>query len=217
MSGGVPQYCELVWTSGRRARALAGGLIAPREKTLVQPAARWLLSGDHLSLRMSSSFTLSLALREEDDGKRTGSVTETDNSARSRKIKRLSSISPSLTPNEIMSLTVEGRWSCWVKRTGECSLPLRVMARHAGIEPTWARLSLGRSRSLKRKLTASAERQDWNTRSVSIQPCWAQRQRGISPSVTHTQRECHQRAGDSRKSYNNGTAFATTLCGNLLF
>ncbi len=33
--------------------------------------------------------------------------------------ERLSSISPSLAPNEIMSLAAaEGRWSCWVKRTG---------------------------------------------------------------------------------------------------
>ncbi len=58
------------------------------------------------------------------DGKRVGSVTEPDNSfrIRSRHKKRLSSISPSLAPNEIMSLTAEGCWSCWVKRTGECSL-----------------------------------------------------------------------------------------------
>ncbi len=48
--GGVPQYRELVWTSGKKRC-----LIAPREKTLVQPAARWLLSGDHSS---PSSLTL---------------------------------------------------------------------------------------------------------------------------------------------------------------
>ncbi len=37
--------------------------------------------------------------------------------------ERLSSISSSLAPNEIMSLAAaEGRWSCWVKRMGECSL-----------------------------------------------------------------------------------------------
>ncbi len=72
--------------------------------------------------------------------------------------------------------------------------PSAVTARHAGIEPMWARLSLaaqilcqlffshrslggrkmggreGRSRSLKRKLSVSAERQDWNTCSASTQP-----------------------------------------------
>ncbi len=62
-----------------------------------------------------------------------------------------------------------------------------------------------------------AERQDWNARSASNQPCWAQRQCGISPSVTHTQCECHQRAGDSCMSYNDCAAFATTLHWNLLF
>ncbi len=100
-------------------RALAGGFIAPLEKTLVQPAARWLLSGDHSSpssltafvmMWMSSSSTLSLALREEDDSKRVGSVPEPDNSSTSEAArKKLSSISPSLAPNEIMSLTAEGR------------------------------------------------------------------------------------------------------------
>ncbi len=62
-------------------RALVGGLIVPREKTLVHPAARWLLNGDHSSpssltgfvmMRMSSSSALSLALCEEDDGNRAG-------------------------------------------------------------------------------------------------------------------------------------------------
>ncbi len=99
-----------------------------------------------------------------------------------------------------------------------------VMARHAGIEPTWARLSPaarilcpavfssqvpgrkktcgheGRSHSLKIKLSASAERQDWNFRYES----------GISPSMIHTQRECHQCAGETCTSYNDGAAFATT-------
>ncbi len=73
-------------------RALAGGLIAACEKTLVQPAARSLLSGDHLSpssltafvmMQMRSSSALSLALREEDNGNRVGSVTEPDNTSAS--------------------------------------------------------------------------------------------------------------------------------------
>ncbi len=75
-------------------QALAGGLIAPREKTLIQPAARWLLGGNHLSpssltasvmMQMISSSALSLVLREEDDGKRAGSVTEPSASKAARK------------------------------------------------------------------------------------------------------------------------------------
>ncbi len=110
-----------------------------------------------------------------------------------------------------------------------------VTARHAGIEPTWARLSLaaqilcpavfssqvpgrkktgwweGRSRSLKRKSSASAERRDWNSRNESSQPRWAQRQCGISPGMSHTQLDSHQHAGEFCTSYNDGAAFATTL------
>ncbi len=118
------------------ARALAGGLIAPREKTLVQPAARWLLSGDHLSLRMSSSFTLSLALREEDDGKRTGSVTETDNSARSRKIKK-AVIYFAIPHTERDHVAHSGGTLIMLsEEDGRMLSPSAVMARHAGIEPT---------------------------------------------------------------------------------
>ncbi len=44
----------------------------------------------------------------------------------------------------------------------------------------------GQSRSLKRKLTMSAERQDWNARSASNQPRWVQRHCGKSRSVTYS-------------------------------
>ncbi len=155
------------------------------------------------------------------DGKRVGSVTEPDNSFRIRSRHKKGCLLFRHHSHRMRScLTAEGRWSCWVKRTGECSL-LCSDGRHVGINPTWARLSPaaqilcpavffsqipwrkktggreGWSRSLKRKLTTSAERQDWNTRSASI-----------SPSVTHTQHECHQRVGDSRTSYNDGATFA---------
>ncbi len=40
--------------------------------------------------------------------------------------------------------------------------------------------------SLKRKLSESIERQDWNSRNGSSQSRWAQCQRGISPSMTHS-------------------------------
>ncbi len=145
-------------------------------------------------------------------------------SASEAAIKKAVFYSPSLAPNEIMSLT-QRRDADHVEWRGRANaLSSAVTARHVGINPTWARLSPaaqilcplffssqipwrkktggreGWSRSLKRKLTTSAERQDWNTRSASI-----------SPSVTHTQHECHQRVGDSRTSYNDGATFATTL------
>ncbi len=74
--------------------------------------------------RMSSSSALGLALHEEDDGQRAGSVTEPANSSASEAAsERLSSNSPSLEPNEIMSLAAaEGHWSCWAKRMGKRSL-----------------------------------------------------------------------------------------------
>ncbi len=52
------------------------------------------------------------------------SAMESDNSSASEAAReRLLSISLPLAPNEITSLAaVEGRWSSWVKRTGECSL-----------------------------------------------------------------------------------------------
>ncbi len=72
---------------------------------------------------MSSSSAFSLALREEDDGKRAGLSMEPNNSSESKAGRvKLSSSSLSLTPNYIMALAAaEGRWSSWVKRTGECS------------------------------------------------------------------------------------------------
>ncbi len=39
-------------------RAFVGGLIAPHDKTLVQPAARWLLSGDHWLNRDNHKLTM---------------------------------------------------------------------------------------------------------------------------------------------------------------
>ncbi len=109
----------------------------------------------------------------------------------------------SSSPNEIMSLAAaEGRWSCWVKRTGECSLCDDGEGRGhwADVSSLVTRRSnpLPRYRSLKRKLSASAERQDWNSRNENSRSRWAERQHGFSPSMTHTQRECHQHIGESR-------------------
>ncbi len=102
---GLPSI-RLPWAGrGRRVTSVGGGLA-------------------FVMMWMSSSSVLSLALREVDSGKREGSVTEPDNSSTSKATReRLSSISLSLSQNEIMSLAAtEGRWSCWVKRTDECSL-----------------------------------------------------------------------------------------------
>ncbi len=61
-------------------------------------------------MRMSSSSALSLALREADDGKRAGSVTEPNNSSASEAAReRMSSSSLSLTPNEMSLAAAEGR------------------------------------------------------------------------------------------------------------
>ncbi len=81
-----------------------------------EAAARWLLRRSPSSLtvfvinQMSSSSALSLALREADDSRRTGSVKVPDNSSVSEAVReRLSFSSLSLTLNKIMTLaTAEG-------------------------------------------------------------------------------------------------------------
>ncbi len=116
--GGVPRFSELVVDFGKEGgRALAGGLLAPRKKPLVQPAARRLLRRRPLELELTTAFditwtrsssVLGLAVHEEDGSERTGSVIEPDNSSASEAAReRLSSMSSSLAPNEIMSLAAE--------------------------------------------------------------------------------------------------------------
>ncbi len=61
--------------------------MAPREQPLIQPAARWLLRRRPFKPELVDSLChdadelLILVLREADDGKRAGSVTEPDNSS----------------------------------------------------------------------------------------------------------------------------------------
>ncbi len=93
--------------------------MAPLKKPLVQPAARCFLRRRPFKPELDDSLfhntdelfiwlfisALSLTLREADDGKRVGSVTEADNfSASEAARKRLSSNSLSLTLTGIMSL-----------------------------------------------------------------------------------------------------------------
>ncbi len=189
-------------------QALAGGLIAPREKTLIQPAARWLLGLNHLSpssltasvmMQMSSSSALSLVLREEDDGKRAGSVTEPDNTSASKAARKKGCHLFCHHAHRTRSCRSQWRDADhveWRGRTNALSLcgdgearghwagvsslvtgrsnplPIVFVSQIPGRKETGGRE--GRSRSLKRKLTASAERQDWNTRSASNQPRWAE-------------------------------------------
>ncbi len=239
--GGAPQFRELVVYFGEeRERVLTESLMAPRKKTLIQPAVRWFLRRRPFEPELVDSLCHNLSLREADDGKRAGSITEPDNSSASEATReRLSSSSLSLTTNKIMSLTAtEGRWSCWVKRTGECSPCVygEVHGHWAGVSSLvtscsnplprcffltgpWEEKRGWReewSRSLKRKLSVNIERQDWISHNESSQSSWAQRQRGISPSMTHTQRECHPCAGKTCTSYNDSAAFVTTPW-NLLF
>ncbi len=185
--------------------------MAPWEKTLVQPAARWLLrrrpfeSSAFIMPQMSSSSALSLER----------CVKQT--TARGWGQAQSPITLPRLKPPE--KGCQRERWLCWVKRTGECSICGDGEARRH-----WADVSSlvtgcsnplsccffltcpweeemggreGRSHSLKRKLSVSTEKQDWNSCNETNQSRWAQHQRGISPSMTHTQRECHQRTGET--------------------
>ncbi len=53
----MPRFCELIVNFGKEGgRALAEGLMAPREKPLVQPAARWLLRQRPLEPKLVDSF-----------------------------------------------------------------------------------------------------------------------------------------------------------------
>ncbi len=151
---------------------------------------------------------------------------EPDNSYSEAAMERLPSISPSHPPNKIMSLTAtEGRWSSWVKRTGECSLcgdgeacgnwanvgslvtsclnPLRCCF--------FPHRSLG-GVSLWKESYPQPQKSETETLAMrAVSPA------EISPSMTHAQRDCHQHAGETCTSYNDGTAFATMPCGNWLF
>ncbi len=99
---------------------------------------------------------------------------------------------------------------------GQANALSAVTVRHADIESAWVSLSPAAqilcptafsSQVLGRKKTLT---EDWNSRNGSSQSRWAQHQRGISPSMTHTQIECHPCAGETCMSYNDGAAFATT-------
>ncbi len=249
---GSPRYCELIMDFGeegdecwRWARWRPGKNHS--SSLLRDGSSGW----DHSSpssltafvmARMSSSSALGLALREYDNGQRAGSVTEPANSSASEtaSFHRLSSNSPSLMANKIMSLAAaEGRWSCWAKRTGETlslwwwrgtralswcehakkrlldsSAPLFFPHRSLGgikqegarggvalWKESYSRVQRGKTEALTVRAFCPAER------SVSM---------GF-PQTWHTQRECHQRAGDSRTFYNDGASFAIALCLNLLF
>ncbi len=105
---------------------------------------------------------------------------------------------------------------------GQANALSAVTVRHADIESAWVSLSPAAqilcptafsSQVPGRKKTLT---EDWNSRNGSSQSRWAQHQRGISPSMTHTQIECHPCAGETCMSYNDGAAFATTPW-NVLF
>ncbi len=111
-------------------------------------------------------------------------------------------------------------------RRGQANALSVVMARHAGIEPTWAHLSLAAQILCPAAFSRVAL---WKESFL-----WAQRgkietlaMRAVSPAEhsaasawdfpkhdTHS--ECHPRAGETCTSYNDGAAFATTPW-NLLF
>ncbi len=102
-----------------------------RQKPLIQTAARGLLWWRPLQTqllertRKSSASIPALAALGAGKPEGAGSVTEPDSSSASEATSDMlsSASSSSLPPNETRSLTLaEGRWSGWIKRTGDISL-----------------------------------------------------------------------------------------------
>ncbi len=191
--GGVPQYCELIWTSVEGERALAGGLKAAPWETLVQLAARWLLHGGHSSpssliafvmTQLSSSSALSLALREEDDGKRAGSVTEPKNSSASEAARKKGCHLFCRHSHQTRSCRSQRRDADHVEWRGRANaLSLcgdGVARRHWAAQVLcllfFSHRSLGERKREGRGAGSLSDRSEGrlNTRSVSIQPRWAQ-------------------------------------------
>ncbi len=146
-------------------------------------------------MQMSSSFALSLVLREEDDVKRVGSVTEhkhisASEAARKKGCHLFRSHSHRTRSccsrrrdadhaewrgwTNALSLSLRWRRGTWALSRQElaCHRPLKSSA-HCFISQIPGRKKTGgckgQSRNLKRKLTASAEKQDWNARSAFTQ------------------------------------------------
>ncbi len=210
------------------------GLTAPLKEALIQTAARWpfwwRLSRHSSSttferMRRSSASNPVFAALGVDEGRRAGSATKPDSSFASEAANdMLSSFSSSsLPPNETELDRLGKIW--WEK-------PICVArARHAGSETTWARFQLyteilcpsvfssqvparkktggcgGQSCSLKRKLSASAERWDWCCRSENNQIQWARHLHGIYPNSKRTRCGCHHRAGGTCTNRSNGADF----------
>ncbi len=186
-------------------------------------------------MQMSCSSALSLALCEEDDVKWVGQSQSPNTPLRPKLPEKGRHLFRRHSPpnrdhvahsgGTLFMLSEEDEWMLSLSRgDGEarghwanvsslvtgCSNPLPAVFSHRSLGERKREGTRGGVALWKRKLTASAERQDWKRsqlRAIS----------GIYPSVTHTQRECHRRAGYSRTSYNDGAAFATTLRWNLLF
>ncbi len=115
-----------------RRWSLLRGLTAPRQKPLIQTAARGLLWWRPLQTQLFNRFgedTEKFGIHPGFGGagkpEGAGSVTEPHSSSASEATSDMlsSASSSSLPPNETRSLTLaEGRWSGWIKRTGESSL-----------------------------------------------------------------------------------------------
>ncbi len=158
---GAPRSRELVMNFREERRwSLLRGLTAPRQKPLIQTAARGLLWWRPLQTqlfnrfertRKSSASIPALAALGAGKPEGAGSVTEPDSSSASEATSDMlsSASSSSLPPNETRSLTLaEGRWSGWEKRTGDTSLCGESEAR--GIWASVSSLSTGRWEPLPR-------------------------------------------------------------------
>ncbi len=158
---GAPWSRELVVNFRKERRwSLLRGLTAPRQKPLIQTAARGLLWWRPLQTqlfnrfertRKSSASIPALAALGAGKPEGAGSVTEPDSSSASEATSDMlsSACSSSLPPNETRSPPLaEGRWSGWIKRTGDISLCGESEAR--GIWAGVNSLSTGRWEPLPR-------------------------------------------------------------------
>ncbi len=239
MDGWLALACHNTMSSyelrGRRGTNVGGGLDSAmcREKTLVQNAAR--SSGDHSSPSSLTVWRYVKRTTVRARGQSQSPITPSRLKPPEKKGCHLFRCHSHQTRSWTRSnkIAAKGRWSCWVKRTDECSLPLwwrrgtRALSRHELACHWLLKFSIryffsqitgrkktggheGRSRSLKRKLTASAERQDWNTLSASIPQMWHTLSvsiisvQGIPVRLTMTARHLQQRCAEI---YSSSKAF----------
>ncbi len=212
-------------------RALAGGLdSAPWKNTCpacceMAPQRRpfepeLIDSLCHNADELLNFSTLSLALHEEDDGKRAGPVTtEPDNTSASEAARKKAVIYFDVTRIKPVHVThCRGTLIMLSEEDGRMLSPSAETARHTGIKPMCACLSPATQILCPLFfLTDSWEKENGRARGVESPSEKKANREHKQARLKHSQCECHQRAGDSCTSYNDGAAYATMLRWNLLF